>query len=516
MPRISILFLLFANAATLGVAGEGIGASAETGTGLAVPGWALALAAAILATQAGLAVRRGPVAPARWRGDVLRTVPALRRILVHPATRPIAQGIFALLFVGLIVVGFVGATDAEHNPAPIFTWTIWWGGILLAAAVAGKAWCYVCPWEAIAGWIENPTLRPDATGLGARRRWPRGARHIWLAIVLFVGLTAVELIVRVEESPRATAAIGVTMVTMTLVFVLRFERRAFCRYVCSIGSVTGLTSLLSPTEVRPAEPERCVACRTKDCFHGNQWGTGCPTSLFPASLTENTYCIDCLECVKTCPVDTMTLRTRPVGQDLFTHRNPRLDEAALALVFLALAFLHAGLSTQAGSDGAASFGGGRGLAVGAAIVVILVLAGAAHAGMTWLVRRVGTPTTSFAESFVALAYTLVPLALVLQLARLLPPLSEAGRAVPGMLADPLGAAGGGDQLAPLISPPLLWFLQVLLVVIGQGLGVRALLHRLSPALGEGAPTRASRILAVGAITALGVVALWILASVRPI
>jgi polyferredoxin len=487
MQRFIPLLLLATFAFAVALPAGGIGAGP-------LP-WSLAAAAGILLVQGGLALVRGPLECSPRRRDLLAALPRLRRILVHPATRPIAQALFGLLFLALIGLGLLGSSEVDRNPVPHLTWSIWWGGILLAALVAGKAWCYVCPWEAVAGWIENPTLRPDAPGLGLRRRWPRGWRHLWLAVALLVLLTGIELLVRVEESPRATAAIGIAMVTVTLLFTLVFERRAFCRHVCSVGGITGLTSLLSPTEVRPAEAELCIACRTKDCFHGNQWGTACPTSLFPASLTENTHCIVCLECIKTCPLDTMTLRVRPAGLDLFELRNPRLDEAALALTFLALALLRAWLGSEGGEmlleDLATALGSGRGLAVTVAIAAALGGTAAGHAAVSGLVVRLASPSPArFGSRFVALAYALIPLALVLELARIL-----------GTLA--------------IFAEPHLWILQVLLVALGQSYAVRAVSHRLRREPGETASPLAARLLATGAVLTLGILSLWILVPTSP-
>ena len=39
---------------------------------------------------------------------------------------------------------------------------------------AGKAWCYVCPWDAIAGWMEKLRFwKKTDEGLGLDLKWPR-------------------------------------------------------------------------------------------------------------------------------------------------------------------------------------------------------------------------------------------------------------------------------------------------------------------------------------------------------
>ena len=58
----------------------------------------------------------------------------------------------------------------------------------------GAAWCYVCPWQAIAEWAEGVRLwgrRKEGLSLGLK--WPKPFRNVWPAIVLFAALTWIEL-----------------------------------------------------------------------------------------------------------------------------------------------------------------------------------------------------------------------------------------------------------------------------------------------------------------------------------
>ena len=480
---------------------------ADRGVARPVPAGGFAGAAVLLLLSGVLVLRRRRARTSAPRFDVLARAPALRRLVVHPATRPLAQLAFAVLFLALLAVGWFGDEDRARNPAPLLTWTVWWSGIVFVTLFVGKAWCYVCPWDAIAGWIEKPRLRPDARGpsapgIGRRGRWPKRLRHLWLMVALFAGLTWIEGGLGLEASPRGTALVGVVMLSLTVGFALTFERRAFCRHVCSVGGVTGLFSLFGAAEVRTVDAEVCMACRTKDCYHGNQWGVGCPTDLFPAAFTENTHCINCLECVKTCPMDVMSLRARPLGTDLAAHRNPRLDEAVLVLVVLAFAMLPALLAMPAAASwrvhGLVPYGG--------ALLAAAGVVGLVHAGAVALARRAApAPTMRFGPAFVRLAYALVPLALFLHLARHLGPLVREGRGLAGMLAHPLGGEAAALVVppAPLLSPGALWGCQVFLLLVGSAYSL-SLVDRRAKELAL------SRLPLAAAVFAFGLASLWFL------
>ena len=104
------------------------------------------------------------------------------------------QAICVFAFLAIIVAGLFGHQNPALNIAPIMTWTIWWGMLIVLIMFAGKAWCYVCQWDAIAGWIEKLSFwRKTDDGLSLNMKWPRLVRNILIATVIFVGLTWIEL-----------------------------------------------------------------------------------------------------------------------------------------------------------------------------------------------------------------------------------------------------------------------------------------------------------------------------------
>jgi len=150
--------------------------------------------------------------------------------------------------------------------APLLTWTIWWCGLVVLILFAGKAWCYACPWDAIATWVERLRLwKKTDSELGLSLPWPPAMRNIWLATLLFVGLTWIELGFGVTMKPRATAWLGLIILGLAFVSIFIFDRKSFCRYGCLVGRVSGLYALFAPVELRARNRSVCRSCKTLAC-----------------------------------------------------------------------------------------------------------------------------------------------------------------------------------------------------------------------------------------------------------
>ncbi len=446
------------------------------------------------------------------RADLFK-IPFVLAILRWPPFRFICQLVFVVLFSTIVLAGLFGNQLAARNIAPLLTWTIWWGGLVLLIMFLGKAWCYVCPWDAIAGWVAKlKFFGPAKDTLSLGLKWPKMLRNIVVATVFFVGLTWLELGFGITMDPKATAMLGLLMLTMAVVSALIFERKAFCRYACLVGRVSGLYAMFSATELRPKDRAACRDCAGKDCYHGNERGDPCPTGLFPAALDQNTYCIDCLECVKSCPKDNFAFRARPWGADLAAAIRPRRDEACLALLMLAITGFHGITMTPVWKRLLGFFGEHLGLtymagfSLGMALLMLLPVA--VFALLVWIgVRWAASPKVRYGRAFLSFAYTVLPIALFYHLAhnlehllmegqKVLPLLSNPFGFIPGEHWNVLGFEGVGPwnlfgtadlRPPPLVSLPTLWILQVVLVLVGHVYSLWVsdkVAHRLYPESGK--------------------------------
>ncbi len=391
------------------------------------------------------------------------------------------QAIVVGLFLLTIAAGLFGNQNPALNIAPILTWTIWWALLIVLIMYAGKAWCYVCPWDAIAGWVEKLSIwKKSEDGLSLRLKWPRVVRNIAIATIMFVGLTWIELGFGVTMKPRITAYLAIGMLLMTVVSALLFDRKSFCRYGCLVGRVSGLYALFAGVEVRSKESGVCKSCHTKECVTGSESAYGCPTFLYPGKIESNTYCIQCMECVQACPHDNLSLNMRPWGSDLANEGKPRADEAYLALLMLTLAAFHGITMTPVWQQlvdairDSVDVGRIIGFSLGMGMLIIGPIA--IYAVLVGISKSLGDghaiKTFTYRDYFIRYAYAMLPIALFYHIAHNLEHLLMEGPKVIAIMSDPFGwqwnlFGTAGWVIPPMIALDKLWIVQVFLVLVGH-------------------------------------------------
>jgi hypothetical protein len=311
---------------------------------------------------------------------------------------------------------------------------------------------------------------------------------------------------------------------------LVFERRTFCRYLCPVGGFIGLYSQMAPIELRVKDRQVCVEHTEKSCYTGSDDGYGCPWLVFPGSLTANTYCGLCTECLKTCTRDNIALYVRPPAADLLRARPagsaaPRLDEAYKGLIMLACAVLYSavligpwgGLKDAARSVGTLPW---IGYAAAFLIFVLLILPGlfwlAVQAG-GWLDRRRspllgdGPAQLRSSRRFAEYATALVPLGLAAWVAFSFSFVLVNFSYAWSVASDPMGwgwnllgtAALGWTPYLPGLVP----FIQLPVMLAGVTLATMVAL-KTAQRLGH-APRAALPVVAFGVVVTLGLLALYL-------
>ena len=149
---------------------------------------------------------------------------AFQFLLVLPTTAAVAV---------VLIATSVGLDHPSFNFGTVFTWVIWWGGLLLSFVVFGRAWCLVCPVGAIGEWLQRLSFWwRSSVSAGFDLPWPRRLRNLWPATALFVVFVFLDNGYGMSNSPRLTAGLIAVLVLMAAWTGLLFERRAFCRYLC--------------------------------------------------------------------------------------------------------------------------------------------------------------------------------------------------------------------------------------------------------------------------------------------
>lgn len=439
-----------------------------------------------------------PSSPGRVRARYLSLgmIPVLGRWIRVLTTSPWPQLIikltFVALFVLIIVAGLIGSPVSERNIATALTWNVWWTGVVISVFFLGSAWCGACPWDALATWLVRRRLwRPGEPGSSLNRHVPRWMQNVLPAMLLFVGLTWLELGVGVTTSPFGTALIGLLMLMLATLSLALFERKAFCRYFCPVGRTLGFYAQLAPIELRPIDTETCAKCTTLDCYHGNKDIEPCPTRLVMGRLTQNTYCTSCGACTRSCPYRNVSWRLRPMSSEAIQYARPHWDEAWFMLGLLALTSLHGLTMLLFWEDWMSNMASAIGdserhlwsfsIALGASLLVVALL----YTIVIALTSRLMGEMVPFKRAFAGLAFAALPLAFAYHLAHNLNHLVRESTGLGEVLANPLGIGAQplsmmerhARHMALLMPENVLFAFQAGLMLFGFWIAVQVLRHR---------------------------------------
>jgi polyferredoxin len=236
---------------------------------------------------------------------------------------------FVFAFVFIIFSGLFGSV--YRNADNFIVGPAWLLFITLAALLAGKIWCLVCPWNALAEWIQVFFRIPNA-----KFRVPGIFRNFWAPFVLLIILIWLEYSIELTDQPRLIAYLALAVFGITFISLILFPRKSFCRYGCPVGAICGIYGLFATLELRSADKEVCNQCLTKDCIKGNENGEPCPVFEYPGKIDTNLYCILCTECVRTCPNENIAFNLRLPAQELIKRKSLSASESFLVLTMLAL------------------------------------------------------------------------------------------------------------------------------------------------------------------------------------
>lgn len=460
-------------------------------------GWVMAVLAAMLGMAAWaiwIPVRAGHARGSLSLARLPFLGPVVRSVLVRPwvvlALRMIVAGVFLLT----IYAGLFGTPLPERNLATMLTWTLWWSGLIGAIFFVGSAWCAICPWNALATWLVRRRLwRRGSETSSLDLHVPKILRSVWPALLLFIGLSWFELGFGVTVSPYQTALLALLLVVMATISLAVFERRAFCRYFCPVGRTIGFYAELSPVALRPIDPDICARCTTLECYHGTAEVEPCPTHQVMGRLKQNTYCISCDACSRSCPHQNVAWRLRSVGQEIIQAAHPRWDEAWFMLGLLALTSFHGTtmlpvwehwmsvLAQKIGDSGqmlwSFSITMGVSLLIPVALFALLALA----------TQRMMVNKPEYRRVFSALALSALPLAFVYHLSHNLSHLVRESRGMTEVVLNPLGvnaqpltcAQAEARHMLTALQQDMIFALQAGLLLFGFWMAVRILRHRVA-------------------------------------
>lgn len=224
-----------------------------------------------------------------------------------------------LIFIAIVVLGFMDVQDGRRNIATVYTWTLWWSIVIFSLVLMGRFWCMMCPFAAIGDMAQRM--------FSLDRPLPRKLRNMGFQTLAFIALTLAYTIIAFDSKPLVTSVVILVILAGAVVFSVIYRRRSFCRHLCPIGAVIGLYSTLSPIEIAPKSRACCDAHAAKTCE------AACPMLESPQDKENNIYCNFCMKCLPACPSANLSLRLKPLGSDLYGRRT-RTTSEAVASVFL--------------------------------------------------------------------------------------------------------------------------------------------------------------------------------------
>jgi hypothetical protein len=399
-----------------------------------------------------------------------------------------------VLFYIFILAGIFGSPIGNANMIIVFVWILWWF-LLISVMVpfVGRLWCLMCPLPAFGDWLQRLALigvRPGKTvGLnnklfGLNKRWPKALSNIWLQNIGFLTLATIAILL--VTRPIVSSIVLGLMFLLATVMALIWRGRAFCLYLCPVSGFLGLYSMTSMMELRSKDKEICrKVCRTKSCRAGSERGWACPWLVYMGNLDRNNFCGLCMECVKSCPHDNITLYWRPFCSDKVIKGY---DEAWKAFIMLVLAMAYSVvllgpwgfLKDWANISEKGNF---VGFIIYAATLWFSCLLGfpaiyyiAVKLGHWWAKMKKQNGAVSLKDMFIRYSYTLVPLGLLAWVAFSLPLIMVNGSYILSVLSDPLGRGWNlfGTAHIPWtpVYPEYATYIQVALLLIGLYYGIQ--------------------------------------------
>lgn len=249
-----------------------------------------------------------------------------RNLVKNRFFRPAINIIFFIALLIIIYFGLSSEPDLRfHGGIPFATtmiWDIWHPLLIFTLILFGRLWCFACPIGALGDWTQSV--------FSLKKKYPEKYRNLWIAVILFLFIFAAERhLFMFTRNPPNTAYLLLFFTGLAVLMAAVYEKRSFCRYICPIGLVLGVFSMLSAIELRCKSRKTCADHDIKECVIGNEAGKACPVGEFPQTMERNSYCIMCMECVKSCSKDNIRISPRLPGADIVKSRKTHLDEAFL-------------------------------------------------------------------------------------------------------------------------------------------------------------------------------------------
>ena len=265
----------------------------------------------------------------------------LTRVILAPMFPLVLQSMMLLAFLAILYGGYgISTEDAAFakilrntNLSNLLIWSYWWPLIIVGAVLLGRVWCTVCPMELVSYL---------ASRVGLRCPVPVVMKSGWIMTVFYIAIVLIGVhTLAIHRQPHRMAIYMLVLLVTALICGLVFQKRAFCSYVCPIGHLLGLYSVLSWFKWGTVDARVCGDCHTKDCIrkdnHYRLTGRACTSNLNPAAINDDRECLLCTQCAKVCPNQNLTLFWRRPWEGVI--RQAALKHAHILFVMIVCGFV---------------------------------------------------------------------------------------------------------------------------------------------------------------------------------
>jgi hypothetical protein len=138
-------------------------------------------------------------------------------------------------------------------------------------------------------------------------------------------------------SPKVSGLVILMLLLVPTLMAGIFELRAFCRYICPVHAFVGPFAGMSKMALRNRSQEVCDNCKAHYCEKGNVNGWACPYGLNVGEMKESDKCGLCLECLRSCTYDNVTLYKRPFASE---RGMSSMSDAWLSMAIFTIAIIY--------------------------------------------------------------------------------------------------------------------------------------------------------------------------------
>ncbi len=277
--------------------------------------------------------------------DLLAKNRWLKKLLVSRWPQVILT-LFALTLIYIVIMTSVfGTKMSGRNIGVLLMWAVWLFLIIaVLTPLGGRVWCTICPLPIFGDLIQRGSLFSPRKGktkgynnkfFGLSLIWPKILSNNWLRLIVFLVLATFST--TMVASPRVSGLVVLGLLLVPTVMAGIFELRAFCRYLCPVHAFVGPFAGMSKVALRNQSQVVCDNCKAHYCEKGNAQGWACPYGLNVGELDESANCGLCLECLRSCTYNNVTLYKRPFASE---RGIKTLSDAWLSIAIFTIAIIY--------------------------------------------------------------------------------------------------------------------------------------------------------------------------------